>query len=112
MERLKGKKVIITGAAGGQGRAACQRFAEEGARILATDFAPDLAKDVEALAPGEISYLAADVAKPDGIRSIADRATTLFAGSVDVLYNNHGVIVGKHFLETTAEEWDRVQDTD
>jgi len=112
MERLKGKKVIITGAAGGQGRAACKRFAEEGARILATDLAPDSARDIEAIAPGAISHLAADVTKPDGIRSIVDRALTLFGESVDVLYNNHGVIVGKHFLETTLEEWDRVHDVD
>ncbi len=112
MERLKGKKVIITGAAGGQGRAACKRFAEEGARILATDLAPDSASDIEAIAPGAIFHLAADVTKPDGIRSIVDRALTLFGGSVDVLYNNHGVIVGKHFLETTPEEWDRVHDVD
>jgi NAD(P)-dependent dehydrogenase (short-subunit alcohol dehydrogenase family) len=29
-----------------------------------------------------------------------------------VLYNNHGVILGKPFLETTPEEWDRVHDVD
>ena len=37
MDRLKGKNTIITGAAGGQGRVACRMFAEEGARILASD---------------------------------------------------------------------------
>jgi NAD(P)-dependent dehydrogenase (short-subunit alcohol dehydrogenase family) len=95
---LKDKKVIITGAAGGQGRVACQRFAEEGARILATDLSQDPARDIETLAPGTISYLAADVTKSSGSRSIIDHATTLFGGSIDVLYNNHSVILGRPFL--------------
>lgn len=112
MERLKGKRAIITGAAGGQGRVACRRFAEEGAKVLATDLSPDSAREVEALAPGAITYLAADVTQPDGIRAIVDRARSLFGGTVDVLYNNHGVILGKPFLETTPEEWDRVHDVD
>ncbi len=112
MDRLKGKKTIITGAAGGQGRVACRRFAEEGARVLAVDLSADCAKEIEALAAGSITYLAADVTQSNGIRSIIDRATSLFGGSIDVLYNNHGVILGKPFLETTPEEWDRVHDVD
>ena len=112
MDRLKGKKVIITGAAGGQGRVACRRFAEEGAWVLAIDLSSDATREIEALAPVAVTYLAADVTQPNGIRSIIDRAMSLFGGSIDVLYNNHGVIVGKPFLETTTEEWDRVHDVD
>jgi 2-keto-3-deoxy-L-fuconate dehydrogenase len=104
MNRLKGKHTIITGAAGGQGRVACRMFAEEGARILASDLSPGAAK--------EITYVAADVTKPDGIRTIIDGARNAFGGRIDVLYNNHGVILGKPFLETTPEEWDRVHDVD
>ncbi len=112
MDSLKGKKVVITGAAGGQGRVACRRFSEEGARVLASDLSPDPASEIEALGRGTITYLAADVTKPDGLRAIVDRAMGLFGGSIDVLYNNHGVILGRPFLETTPEEWDRVHDVD
>ena len=112
MERLKGKNVIISGAAGGQGRVACRMFAEQGARILATDLSPAVATEIEALAPGAITYIAADVAKMDGIRTIIDRALKAFGGRIDVLYNNHGVILGKPFLETTPDDWDRVHDVD
>lgn len=112
MERLKGKNTIITGAAGGQGRVACRMFAEEGAQILASDVNPGVAKEIEALAPGAITYVAADVTKTDGIRTIIDGALKAFGGRIDVLYNNHGVILGKPFLETTPEEWDRVHDVD
>jgi NAD(P)-dependent dehydrogenase (short-subunit alcohol dehydrogenase family) len=112
MARLKGKKVIITGAAGGQGRVACRKFCEEGARILASDLDSEPAKEIEAIGQGSITYLAADVTKPDGIRSIVDRATSLFGGSIDVLYNNHGIILGRPFLETTPEEWDQIHTVD
>ena len=67
---------------------------------------PGVAQEIEALAPGAITYVAADVTKADGIRTIVDGAIKAFGGRIDVLYNNHGVILGKPFLETTREEWD------
>jgi NAD(P)-dependent dehydrogenase (short-subunit alcohol dehydrogenase family) len=94
MNRLKGKNTIITGAAGGQGRVACRMFAEEGARILASDVSPAVAQQIEALAPGAITYVAADVTKADGIRTIIDGALKAFGGRIDALYNNDGVILG------------------
>ncbi|HLK86559.1 MAG TPA: SDR family oxidoreductase [Candidatus Binataceae bacterium] len=112
MDRLKGKNTIITGAAGGQGKVACRMFAAEGARVFASDIVADAAAEIEALAPGAITYLAADVTRPEGIRAIVDGATRAFGGRIDVLYNNHGVILGKPFLETTPEEWDRVHNVD
>jgi 2-keto-3-deoxy-L-fuconate dehydrogenase len=112
MDRLKDKRVIITGAAGGQGRVACRMFAAEGAKVVASDIVADVAKDIEAIAPGAITYVAADVTRPDGIRTIVDTALKSLGGRIDVLYNNHGVILGKPFLETTPEEWDRIHDID
>jgi NAD(P)-dependent dehydrogenase (short-subunit alcohol dehydrogenase family) len=112
MNRLSNKTAIITGAAGGQGKVACRMFAEEGARVLASDLGPDAKREIEALAPGSISYVAADVTTAEGIVRIVDAARTEFKGRIDVLYNNHGVIVGKPFLETTPEEWDRVHNVD
>lgn len=112
MDRLKGKRAIITGAAGGQGRAACRMFAAQGARILATDLDARVGAEIEALAPGAITYVAADVATMDGIGKIVDAARSALGGRIDVLYNNHGVILGKPFMETTPEEWDRVHNVD
>ena len=112
MDRLKGKNTIITGAAGGQGRVACKMFAREGAHILASDLNADAAQEIEALAPGAITYVAADVTSADGIRTIVDSAVKKFGGRIDVLYNNHGVILGKPFLDTTPAEWDLVHDVD
>ncbi len=111
MNRLAGKNAIITGAAGGQGRVACQMFAAQGARIVATDVDPGSAREIEALAPGSITYIAADLVTQEGMARVVDGAVRLLK-EIDVLYNNHGVILGKPFLETTPEEWDRVHDVD
>jgi len=112
MHRLNGKTAIITGAAGGQGRVACQMFAEEGARVFATDLSPDAAVEIEALAPTAIKYLGADVTQPAGLDAIVSGALRFLGGRINVLYNNHGVILGKPFLETTPEDWDRIHNVD
>lgn len=111
MARLAGKNTIITGAAGGQGRVACRIFAEEGAQVFATDLDPALTREIEAIAPGKITYVAGDVSIPEGLKTVVDGATKLFK-RIDVLYNNHGAILGKPFMETTPEEWDRVHNID
>jgi NAD(P)-dependent dehydrogenase (short-subunit alcohol dehydrogenase family) len=41
MDRLKGKTALVTGGAKGIGRAICQRFAEQGARVVITDIEKD-----------------------------------------------------------------------
>jgi NAD(P)-dependent dehydrogenase (short-subunit alcohol dehydrogenase family) len=110
MDRLRDKVAILTGALGGQGRVAVRRFADEGARVLATDLAPggeqELA-DAIAAHPGRIAYEAADLACDEDVERVAAAALRAF-GRIDVLYNNHGIMVGKPFLDTTLEELDRV----
>jgi NAD(P)-dependent dehydrogenase (short-subunit alcohol dehydrogenase family) len=113
MARLQDKNVIITGAAGGQGQAACRMFLDEGANVLATDIdeaaltglGKELGDDVR------LSVVAADASGSAGVERIADAARERF-DRVDVLYNNHGIILGKPLLDTTEEEWDRVHDVD
>jgi NAD(P)-dependent dehydrogenase (short-subunit alcohol dehydrogenase family) len=111
MARLAGKNVVISGAAGGQGRVACRTFAEEGARIFATDLDPSAGPDIERLLADRITYAAADLSTPDGIAKVIEGAIKLF-NRIDVLYNNHGIILGKPFLDTTPEEWDKIHNVD
>lgn len=111
MARLAGKNVVITGAAGGQGRVACRAFAEEGAHVFATDIDPSAGRDIERLLPGRITYAAGDLSTPEGIAEVIDGVVKVF-NRIDVLYNNHGIILGKPFLETTPEEWDKIHNVD
>ena len=113
MARLDGKNVVITGAAGGQGRAACRAFLDEGANVLGTDIdeqaLTSLAKELGA--DGRFSVLAADISGAAGAAQVGAAARDRFP-RIDALYNNHGIILGKPLLETTEAEWDRVHDVD
>jgi NAD(P)-dependent dehydrogenase (short-subunit alcohol dehydrogenase family) len=87
--RLEGRRAIVTGAAGGQGRAVCRRFLGEGARVMATDVEADaLAALAAELAAGErLATAAADLRDGDAIAAVVAAAVESFGG-VDALYNN------------------------
>jgi 2-keto-3-deoxy-L-fuconate dehydrogenase len=114
MGRLDDKNVIITGATGGQGQTACRMFSAEGARILATDLDAQVGAELEKELRDkgyDFSFVTADLATGAGCDRLATEARGRF-DRVDVLYNNHGIILGKPLLDTTEEEWDRVHDID
>ncbi len=106
--RLAGKVAIITGALGGQGQVAVRRFVEEGANVVASDLAARAAGDVAALTKGDgaaVAYVGGDLRDAKTIDKLVTTAVKRFGG-LDVLYNNHGIMVGKPFLDTTVEELD------
>jgi NAD(P)-dependent dehydrogenase (short-subunit alcohol dehydrogenase family) len=108
MARLANKVALITGALGGQGQVAVRRFVEEGARVLASDLAPQPTGDVAALAasqPDAVVYVGGDVCIEQVLDTLVSTAVARFGG-LDILFNNHGMMVGKPFLETTVEELD------
>ena len=92
--RLAGKVTIITGAASGLGRVAAIKFASEGASIVISDVT-DGTKTVEEIKTngGKAEFIKADVTSEDSWRDVVDFAKKTF-GSVDVLYNNAGVMLG------------------
>ena len=106
--RLAGKSAIVTGGAGGIGRATSLALAAEGARVAVVDLQQEAAEAVAAeirAAGGEALAIAADVsAEPD-----VERATAVDAfGGLDIAFNNAGIIRRTTAVETTVEEWDRV----
>lgn len=107
MGRLQDKVAIITGAAGGQGQVAVAIFAREGAKVVASDLAEKGAlAPTEAEYPDSVTYVQADVTREADLERIVKTAVDRF-GRLDVLYNNHGAMVGSPFLETSMEEFDR-----
>ena len=112
MGRLQDKVCIITGATGGQGEVGVRLFAEEGAKVIASDLP---GKPTAALAatigqyPDRIHYVRGDVTSVTDLADITRAAMDNF-GRIDVLFNNHGVMVGSPLLETTEEELDAVLD--
>jgi NAD(P)-dependent dehydrogenase (short-subunit alcohol dehydrogenase family) len=90
---LDGRRVLVTGAAGGQGRAVARRFAVEGARVALTDLHGDslstLAEELRAMG-AETVPVAADVRDEDAVALVVGIAVDELGG-LDVLYNNAGV---------------------
>ena len=112
MGRLDGKVVIITGATGGIGKVAIDIFTREGANVVACDKVEKGNDTVLASAhanAGDAVFVKADLTDAKDVQSVVQTTVKHF-GRVDVLLNNHGVMVGKPFLETTMDEFDFIMD--
>ena len=106
MKRLDGKVALVTGGARGIGRAICEAYVAEGAKVAVADL---LAKDAEetAAALGENAMpLALDVTDlasiAAGVKAVEDAW-----GGIDVLVNNAGTFGMSSIEEITREEYDR-----
>lgn len=112
--RLADKVAIITGAAGGMGRAAAELFASEGASIVVTDVAVKEGEEtVSAIrdAGGNAIFVQTNVAIEEEVRHMVNVAVETF-GHVDILYNNAGIMPGDDGSVTDITEvtWDRIMD--
>jgi NAD(P)-dependent dehydrogenase (short-subunit alcohol dehydrogenase family) len=93
---------LVTGAAGGIGRAVCAALSEAGAAVVATDLA------AQASVPGAAAYYQHDVASPtDGAR-IATEISKKY-GRLDALVNAAAICEVKSIEETSLESWRRLQ---
>ena len=101
MDRLKGKRAIVTGAGQGIGRAAAELFAEEGAEVLALDRNADALADLAGCTPYVI-----DLTDRAAIRTFAESAGAESAGGVDVLFNCAGYVDAGVLLETADSGYD------
>ena len=106
---LDGKRLVITGAGSGIGRATSLLAAEEGASVLAVDLAESVEETAAAIreAGGRALSVQADVSNEEAVRSFIDRAVSEFGG-LDGIYANAGIGGGgKPMLELTVEDWQR-----
>ncbi|MBM3352650.1 MAG: SDR family oxidoreductase [Betaproteobacteria bacterium] len=94
---VKGKRVVVTGAAQGIGKATADLFASRGCQIARLD-----------VRAGE-TIIPCDVADEASVEAAMARAVERMGG-IDVLVNNAGIAVRKTAFDLAADEWDRVLD--
>ena len=98
----KHQTVLVTGAAGGIGRATVALFAEKGWRVIGVDRA-DFGENF----PQNGLFIRSDISRPEDMQVIFEQAHA-FTESLEVLVNNAALQIAKPLMETTVEEWDAV----
>ncbi|MBX9624023.1 MAG: SDR family NAD(P)-dependent oxidoreductase [Gemmataceae bacterium] len=98
---LAGKRVILTGASGGIGRATAEALAGAGARLAVSGRNADALRELAGRLPDAVA-IPADITSPDDRRRLVDEAVR-HLGGLDILVNNAGVGSWGHFASSTEE---------
>jgi NAD(P)-dependent dehydrogenase (short-subunit alcohol dehydrogenase family) len=108
--QFKDNVCIVTGGGSGIGRAACERFAAGGARVVIADVNEKGGNQtVEAItaAGGEALFVKTDVSQSDQVQEMIRRTIDRW-GKVDVLVNDAAMMTFKPVVELADEDWDHV----
>jgi len=111
---LSGKIALITGSAGGIGKAIAKKFAEEGACVIISDNDKNRLTEAEEefkRVYGKDAYASAqmDVTKADDITE-AMKISALAFGGLDIVVNNAGISISKSLEDHAEKDWDLLYD--
>lgn len=111
MSMLEGKVAVVTGAAGGMGRAIAERLATGGAKVVLTDLrkeAVESATDqVIRAGLGDVIAIAHDVTSEADWQRVLDRTASHF-GEVSAIVNNAGSFIMESIEDCSLENWRRM----
>ena len=111
---LSGRVALVTGSAGGIGKAIAKKFAEEGACVILNDINAERlagAKEefIKQFGKDSVSTTLLNVTDAKSISSAMD-ATALAFGGVDIIVNNAGISISKTIENHSLEDWDKLYD--
>ena len=107
MRGLKGKRVLVTGGAGGIGTATVARFLEEGARVVVLDRDETALRRIERDLPALSGTIEADVTDAKDVARAFEELDRL-CGGLDILVNNAGISLRHRFVDISPQEWRQV----
>jgi len=109
-DRLRGRKILVTGASRGIGYAIAESFAAQGAGLVVSATSESSLEKISETLSGydvEVHAVAADVSREDEVSKLFTRSVELFP-ELDGVVNNAGVHIGKPFTEYGMDEFDRM----
>ena len=107
MKDLKGKKVLVTGASGGIGKAIAIELSSNGADICLTGRNKSELENLQKHIGGNCKIVISDLSKSEGIDELANSAQEKM-GQIDILINNAGITRDNLFMRMSEEDWNEV----
>ena len=104
---LNGKKVLVTGASGGIGRAIAMELSSSGADLCLTGRNKSELENLQKIIGGNCQIIISDLSNSEGISSLADQAQDIM-GQIDILVNNAGITKDNLFMRMSEDDWNEV----
>ena len=104
---LKGKKVLVTGASGGIGKAIAIELSSNGADLCLTGRNKSELENLQKLIGRNCKIIISDLSKSEGIDELANSAQEKM-GQIDILINNAGITRDNLFMRMSEEDWNEV----
>ena len=104
---LKGKKVLVTGASGGIGKAIAMQLSSSGADLCLTGRNKSELENLQKTIGGNCQIIISDLSNSEGINNLSDQAQEIM-GQIDILVNNAGITKDNLFMRMSEDDWNEV----
>jgi len=104
---LNGKKVLVTGASGGIGKAIAMELSSCGADLCLTGRNKSELENLQKIIGGNCQIIISDLSNSEGISNLADQAQDIM-GQIDILVNNAGITKDNLFMRMSEDDWNEV----
>ena len=104
---LKGKKVLVTGASGGIGKAIAMELSSSGADLCLTGRNESELENLQKIIGGNCQIIISDLSNSEGINNLSDQAQEIM-GQIDILVNNAGITKDNLFMRMSEDDWNEV----
>ena len=104
---LKGKKILVTGASGGIGKAIAMELSSSGADLCLTGRNKSELENLQKIIGGNCQIIISDLSNSEGINNLADQAQEIM-GQIDILVNNAGITKDNLFMRMSEDDWNEV----